>query len=390
MKKVLFFLLSCFSLWAQDRKYVSSPTIAYNDAKSSKAVGIFLRGAQISEYVMVDSYIYKVPMVGIGYVYITDNYNIKDRLNARDRVENTPALFVDFDEYYGAPHLFTTVAGLKVREFPDIQSKVLGTLLNGTVVPVYFYPYDESGWVSVVIDNKIGYIPRKYIGRRPAMKDLIDFYKNASTEEQQQKYAERIIELGWNSYNTDKPKAFRIFAEHLSKKGETEQSKLLLAQAKVLEGVKEWSDSKTIVDTYLEENRFGFVLGSKIEGMDGFSLSDLQKYLGKITDSYVNLDDCGLDDFEDNVLFSNAELIHNTNNHTYTIRRLDMVDETGFQIGTNVYDQHSNEIDFLEQNVGVINWIASGGVYGITFDGIAYEFHFHKGKLKKVHLIIYC
>ncbi len=43
------------------RKYISTPTVAYNNEKGSKAVGIFLRGAQIDSYEFLQAkYVYKI------------------------------------------------------------------------------------------------------------------------------------------------------------------------------------------------------------------------------------------------------------------------------------------------------------------------------------------
>jgi len=49
MKKYIFLLLLVTIIGnAQERKFVTTPTVAYNDEKESKAVGIFMRGSVIN------------------------------------------------------------------------------------------------------------------------------------------------------------------------------------------------------------------------------------------------------------------------------------------------------------------------------------------------------
>ncbi|MEG1022701.1 MAG: SH3 domain-containing protein, partial [Myroides sp.] len=175
-KALLFVLLSTTQFWAQPkhpvkplpRLYVVTPTVAFNNEKGSKAVGIFLRGAQIDSYEFLqDKYVYKVYTPHTETIYITDTYNIKDRLNASDDYEKSPAIILENDGYYGSPHLFTTVASLKIRELPNSSSASVGNLLNGTPIPIYYYPYNAESWIPVQIDDKKGYIPVKYVGKRP-------------------------------------------------------------------------------------------------------------------------------------------------------------------------------------------------------------------------------
>lgn len=166
MKKLLFFLLMNCLVYGQQRKYISTPTVAYNDEKQSKAVGIFLRGASIDSYEFLEyKYVYKVYTPHTETIYITDTYNVKDHLNASDDYEKPPAIIIENDGYYGSPHLFTTVASLKIRELPNSTAPVIGTLLNGTVVPISFYPYNPEAWIPVQIDNKKGIYSSEICGK---------------------------------------------------------------------------------------------------------------------------------------------------------------------------------------------------------------------------------
>lgn len=125
MKKIITLsLLTSLSINAQ-RKYISSPTVAYNNETQAKAVGFFLRGAEIDSYEFLQyKYIYKISTPYTGTIFIADTYNVKDRLNASDDYVPSPAVVVENDGYYGSPHLFTTVASLKVRELPNSSSAV--------------------------------------------------------------------------------------------------------------------------------------------------------------------------------------------------------------------------------------------------------------------------
>lgn len=395
-KALLVFLLSTTPFWAQPkhpvkplpRLYVVTPTVAYNNQKESKAVGIFLRGAMVDQYEMID-YGYKITLKTGETVYVTRTYNLKESLNAKDDYEPSPAVVVDDDQYYGSPHLFTTVASLKIRELPNSSSAVVGNMLNGTVVPIYYYPYDEEAWIPVQIDNKEGYIPVKYVGKRPVLDDLISDYKNAATAEDQKKYAERILELGWNSERTETAKALKIFADFAKKNNEPNIAELSLLQATALENVS--NNNPEIIQQLINDKMFGFTLNNEMEPEKGFSKSTLEKHLGKITKQNTEMDDCGLSDFETNIYFTSAECIGHDVNKTYHLRSMAMVNTNGFKIKNTFLNAASTETEFLKAASGLIDFIdALRNTYYISIDYMSYEFTFKNGYLIKVAALYYC
>ncbi|SFO26456.1 SH3 domain-containing protein [Paenimyroides ummariense] len=397
-KALLFVVLSTNQFWAQPkhpvkplpRLYVVTPTVAFNNEKGSKAVGIFLRGASIDSYEFLeDKYVYKVYTPHTETIYITDTYNVKDRLNGKDDYEKSPAIIVENDGYYGSPHLFTTVASLKIRELPNSSSAAVGNLLNGTPVPIYYYPYNTEAWIPVQIDDKKGYIPVKYVGKRPDLSDLKNQYKKASTLEDQKKFAERILELGWNSNPEENEAALRLYAEFASKNNQQDVAQICLLQADVLKNIPK--DDFNLPIKLQKQKQFGFTINNEIEPEKGFKKSFLETNLGKIIDQYTNLDDCGLGDYETNVFFNSVECIGHDVNKTYHIRSMEMINTNGFKIKNTYLNNSTTPSEFLKAGMGLISSINPlTNSYYISNDYMTYEFQFKNDRLFKVSAHYYC
>lgn len=391
MKKIaLFFLLTASSIVAQNRKIVSTPTVAYSDESGAKAVGIFMRGAIISKYEVAKNYNYKVYTDHSEPLYIVDTYNLKDRLTSDDEVGNVPSAIIAEDNYYASPHLFTTVASLKVKAQPNLEAQVLGKLLNGTVIPIEYYPYDQKAWIPMDYQGKRGFIPVEYVGKRPVLKELHTLYQNSTTAEDMKKYAERILELGWNSMPQENAEALEIYAYYAEFVGNYSVAKLCRLQAETMKNIAKGFD-EFIVEQLLDQKKFGFALNNELEPANGFSLSFLQKHLGPITKSHTDLDDCGLGDYENNVFFAHAECISHDINKTYTLRKLKVKGNQGFKIYNQFLDENTTEEQFLSLTKNIVNYIdGKNASYLIGTDGYAYEFQFVNGKLAQINLNYYC
>lgn len=397
-KNLLIVLLFATNSWAQvkapvfstPRLFVVTPTVAYNNEKQSKAVGVFLRGALVDNYEKVN-YNYKITLDTGEIVFVTDTYNLKESLNAGDTYSKSPSVIVEDDGYYASPHLFTTVAGLKVRaKLNEEPATVVGTLLNGTVVPIQYYSYNPNAWVSIYVNNKKGFIPMKFVGQRPILDDLISEYKKASTPEDRKKYAERILELGWNSSPKETSKALKTYADFAQKNNQTAVAELSLLQANALEKA-ETSDNYTVITNLIAKKQFGFTFNNETEPKNGFKLATLEKFLGKQTKTITDLDDCGLADYESNVYFEKGECITHDINKTYTLRNMIMTHNNGFKINNTFINENTSEIEFLKITTGLVTYInPSDHTYYISLDDGSYEFLFKNGKLYKVSIFYYC
>ena len=391
MKKILFFLLMNFLVYGQQRKYISTPTVAYNNEKQSKAVGIFLRGASIDSYEFLeDKYVYKVYTPHTGTVYITDTYNVKDHLNASDEYEKSPAIIVEDDGYYGSPHLFTTVASLKIRELPNSAAPVVGILLNGTVVPITYYPYNAEEWISVDVDGKKGYIPVKYVGKRPELSDLKNQYKKAETLEEQKKFAERILELGWNSNPDENEVALRLYAEFASKNNQKDVAEICSLQADALKHRPR--ESFSLPSQLIEEKKFGFTVNNLLEPKNGFQKDFLVAQLGKLTTKTEAYDDCSLNENEHLVSFGTCETIAHRTNKTYHLREVTTEQGGGFKIKNIFLNSTTTEAEFLKTAKGLISSIniQSQSYYISNDEYMVYEFQFKNGKLFRIAAYYYC
>ncbi|MDR2222918.1 MAG: SH3 domain-containing protein [Flavobacteriaceae bacterium] len=390
--KRLFGILCCLislSSLGQTTKYIATPTKAYEDAKATKEVGFFTRGAHLSNLIKVNKTLLKAEVDYSTPLYIIDVQNVKNNLNSADEVEESPAPVIDADDYYGSPHLFTTVAGLKMREYPNSTSNVITVLLNGTAVPIDYYPYDSEAWVAVTYNDLKGYIPVKYTGKRPIMNQLITAYKKATTVEDQKKYAERILELGWNGTDQEAIQGLTTYVDYAQKNNLTEILSLTKLQIDVLKAVP--IDQFDKIAKMKNKKLFGFTLNSEVEPRNGFSLATLEKNLGKVKDSYANLDDCGLGDYESNVIFYTAECIGHDVARTYMLRKLDIINGAGFKINNTIVSDQTTEKEFLQIGKGYITSILNNQyAYMIAVGDDAYKFTFVNGKLSHVELIYFC
>ncbi|MDM1404954.1 SH3 domain-containing protein [Myroides marinus] len=386
---ILCFLISACAL-GQSKLYVSTPTVAYNDATGTTQVGIYTRGAYLENVEKVNKDVFKITNEFLGTTYILDTENLKEVLVSQDVSEASPAPIIDFDDYYGSPHLFTVVGGLKVRKEPNHQSETIGVLYNGTPVGIDYYPYDKEAWTKIQFNEGQGYIPVKYLGKRPNLNSLITSYKKATEAKDQKRFMQRIVELGWNSNDDDNAKALLIFADYADKNAQPERAAIARLQSEVLKAIPEDEEfDKTL--SLISKKLFGFTLNNVIEPKKGFSLATLEKTFGKIKDSYAHLDDCALGDYESNILFASAECIGHDINKTYTLRIVQMGNGAGFKINNSILDENTTEKEFLKTGKGLINTILSTDkAYQIPAGDSAYRFTFKDGKLSKIELIYFC
>lgn len=391
MKTLVQALLFCFSLQAVAQAptlYTSKPTEAYKDQAGTQKAGIFISNAHLSYYEKINKRLVQVDRDYESPIYIIDTKNLSEYYT-EDSPE-APAPIIEMDEYYGSAHLFTTVAGLKVREYPSSTSSVLGTVLIGTAVPLEFYPYDKEAWVPIAYQEGYGYVSVQYLGARPVMSELIQAYKASSEVGEQRKYAERILELGWNSEDKETQTAIQLYIDFATKQDETEKVELLKMQLEVFKAMPKIGDSSK-VNKLFKKGQFGFALNGKVEPKDGFDIDWIHTYLGYTIEESSNLEDCALGDYEGNSFFNSAEFITHDLDHTYKARKMDMLNQNGFIIDNHLLEQYTTETMFLKLAKGLITTIEPlAHTYYIAVDDVLYSFEFYNNELLRVELIYYC
>lgn len=391
MKTLVQALLLCcsFPVLAQSPTlYTSKPTEAYKDKAATQKAGIFISNAHLSYYEKLNKRLVQIDRDYESPLYIVDTQNLKEYYT-EDSPE-APAPIIEMDEYYGSPHLFTTVAGLKVREYPSSTASVLGTVLIGTAVPIEFYPYDKNVYVPIPYLEGYGYISAQYLGERPVMNELIQAYKATTDVSEQRKYAERILELGWNSEDAVTQKAIQLYIDFATKQDENEKVELLKMQLEVFKAMPKVDDSSK-VNKLIKKKQFGFALNGKIEPKDGFDLDWIHTYLGYPIDESANLEDCALGDYEGNSFFNSAEFITHDLDHTYKLRKMDMLNQNGFIIDNHLLEQYTTETMFLKLAKGLITTIDPlTHTYYIPVYDVLYAFEFRNNELLRVELIYYC
>jgi len=391
MKTLVQALLFCCTLpvLAQSPTlYTSKPTEAYKDKAATQKAGIFISNAHLSYYEKLNKRLVQIDRDYENPIYIVDTQNLKEYYT-EDSPE-APAPIIEMDEYYGSPHLFTTVAGLKVREYPSSTASVLGTVLIGTAVPIEFYPYDKNAWVPISYKDGYGYVAVQYLGERPVMSELIQAYKGATEVNEQRKYAERILELGWNSEDKETQKAIQLYIDFATKQDETEKVELLKLQLDVFKSMPKVGDSSK-VNKMVKKKQFGFALNGKVEPINGFDLDWIHNYLGYPIDESANLEDCALGDYESNSYFNSAEFITHDLDHTYKVRKMDMLNKNGFILDNHLLEQYTTETLFLKLAKGLITTIDPiEHTYYIAVDDVLYSFEFRNNELLRVELIYYC
>lgn len=386
----LFFVLVALSSWAQEAFTVRTPTFAYADKNATQKAGIYLRGAYLANSKKINATTYEIGVDYSAPIYIKDSQHLKKTLHVDDVYAPSPAPIIDEDQYYGSAHLFTTVAGLKVREYPNTSSSTLGTVLNGTVIPLTYYPLAQDGWVAFNFNDRVGYVSVQFLGQRPVLSELMQAYNKAIEPTDKKKYAERILELGWNSNKLENTKALEFFSEYAKQNNLTDLATLTQLQAKALQSAPKDGDDKK-VRKLKTTSQFGFTLNGMVEPEPGFSKNTIEKYVGFPIDSYSDLDDCTLDDYEGVAFYNTAEFITHDVNHTLIVRKLDMLNANGFKIGNSQLNENTTEIEFLNAAMGLISILTPNEKsYGILYQDGYYNFKFINNKLYKVELIYYC
>ncbi|MCC9043151.1 SH3 domain-containing protein [Myroides sp. M-43] len=387
--RILCLLISSVAL-GQNQLYVTTPTVAYDDANGSTQIGVYVRGAYLENIEKINKDVFKITTENLGITYILDGKNLKTITSSEDEIEKSPSPIIDFDDYYGSPHLFTLVGGLKVRTAPNHQAETLGVLYNGTPVGINYYPYDKEAWIKITFNEGQGYIPVKYLGKRPILNNLITNYKKATDPKEQKRLVQRIVELGWNSTDEEAAKALLVFADFAERNGQPEKATIARLQSEVLKASPEEEMYDKIL-AMVSKKQLGFTLNNVIEPTKGFSLATLEKAFGRIKESYSNLDDCALDNYESNIKFNNAECIGHDVNKTYTLRIVNIANGAGFKINNSILNENTTEKEFLKIGKGLINLILSTEkAYQIPIGDSAYRFTFAEGKLSKVELIYFC
>lgn len=385
------FVLVTLNSWAQEALTVSTPTIAYADKNATQKAGIYLRGAYLANSKKINATTYEIGVDYSAPIYIKDIQNLKKALHVTDAYSPSPEPIIDEDQYYGSAHLFTTVAGLKVREYPNTSSSALGTVLNGTAIPLTYYPFAKDGWVAFNFNDRIGYVAVQFLGHRPVLSELMHAYNKAIEPTDKKKYAERILELGWNSNKLENAKALEFFSEYAKQNNLTDLAMLTQLQAKALKSAPKEDDDDKKVRKLKTTTRFGFTLNGLVEPELGFSKNTIEKYVGFPIDSYSDLDDCTLDDYEGVAFYNTAEFITHDVNHTLIARKLDMLNYSGFKIGNSQLNENTTEIEFLNAAMGLISIFSPNEKsYGILYQDGYYNFKFVNNKLYKVELIYYC
>lgn len=380
-------LMTVNYIMAQEKLYVNAPSIAFKDTELTVEAGVFLDGSTIASYEETDKY-YKIYRDYVPPVYVEKSNNIQLTYNSK-RIPS-PAPIIDKDEYLNGPHLYTVVAGLKVREYPQQTAKVLGTVLNGTPIVLSYFPKDENEYVEINYLGEKGFIPASFIGNRPNLDQLISQYNAVNTTDEQKKYAERILELAWNSSTKDIIKALEIFIEYAETNELTSlanQSKLLLEMHKA---IPKKGETK-IVEKLYKNKDFGFVIQGAIEPQEGFDKEFVHATIGYSLDSFDDLEDCTLGDYESLSNFNSAVFIVNDYNEKHKVRELSMINANQFKINHSLLNENTSEGDFLQIGKGLItSYNPVEQTYLIERIGMSYKFQFKNNKLFKVESFISC
>ena len=391
MRRTLSLFCAIVSLYAmgQERLIVSAPLVSYADQSTTQVHGFYTRGTVLDNYEVISPSLYLIAVDYAPSLYIKDTNLLTDRLfSTTDNSALSPV--IEPNAAYGSPHLYTTVAGLKVREYPDAAAAVLGTVLNGTVFPVTYYPYDEKEWIKIPYGEGYGYIPVKYTGAKPNLTELIATYNKANTTAEKKKYAERILELGWNSTTKENLQALSLFIAYAEANEMHEVATRLQLQKEVIKARPKIFSYKT-KEKWQQAGSFGFSVHEIVEPATGFEKEFIAQWVGYPVDSYADLEDCTLGDYESVSFYNGAEFITNDYTDYLQTRQMDMINQQGFILNNHLLNGDTSEELFLQLGKGFISQInAATGDYFIDFEDHTYQFIFRNNKLFQVVLINYC
>lgn len=394
MRKTLS-LISCICLFqlahAQKQLFVSAAKPVFETPnKQAAEKGILVRQAAVSIQRELPKY-YEVLLDNgeIGYIF---KDHLSQSLYASDAHPPSPSPIIDEDEFYGAPHLFTQAAGLKIRARPDATSPQLGTLLNGTAVPISYYPFAADRWVNIgnFENSENSFVLQKFLGSRPVFEQLEKQLEAlpATDLAQRSKTAERLLELGWNSTLDDQKKGLQHFLELSQLKKDTKaiaKTQLLL---QYVEGALHPQSDERLEMLFNNPAQMGFVLRGKLEPAQGFSKSELEKVLGSASKPLIEFNECNSQQGDVYQEFSLGTVCLNTTNKIYALK---MSRETAFHFLNYLYTENTSEKGFVETAQGYLNHFdPRTGTYGILAESGGFFFRFKAGLLDQVSMYYSC
>lgn len=397
MRKFIYSLSSfliAITAIAQENYYVSSPLLVY-EKPSAKSIekGVLLRSTQVEITKSEKENWYQVTLDNGQKGFITIN-NLSTALYSNDNYEESPSPIIDEDEFYGAPHVFTTQAALKIYSDPNEKSSVITTLLNGTAVPIGYYPFDEEAWVNIgpINKNDVAFTLQKNLGARPVFKDLEKAFLKSSNMTIKTTYAEDMLELSWSNDFEDQKKALQHNIELATLKNETAKIEKLSALLTYVKGALQ-PVSEDKYDAFLNnKKKAGFVLNGKLEPEDGFTQAEIETSLGKRKEILAEYNLCGEVEGD---LYRAYEFGISCINKQLKFTKIYELDVTsknnGFRYDKFLFTQNTSRKGLVETLKGYLNhYNPYDESFSILSDFGAYTFYFENDKLKKVIFYYYC
>ncbi|MBO9583845.1 MAG: SH3 domain-containing protein [Flavobacterium sp.] len=398
MKKLYFLLAfySSFLLHSQEIYYIKSDTRLFTSkSKSSDFLGYFKYGASVKLLSKNENGWYKIQSDNFSEGYVETKY-IAETLNSSDikTKDKENPIIESGDSYYGSPHLFVLVAGLKARAMPDKTSKIREILFTGDPIPVNYYPKNQDEWVNIsgtFGDDYNKFVQRKYIGQRPDFDKLIsEFDKlDISKINERKTLSERIVELAWNSgykklipaYERYSDVARQINDEKLI--SETELNQLL---------AKKLGQQKTFDEITAISKKAEFLLKGVKTKTFNLPLSELLKLYSQPLKKKTMEDDCGIYLSDNFYYYSDLEVSVDENKNLVEIVKIFLNENNKFILNSKaVFDHKLTEKDFIEKYGTYIEAsLKAPHHYSLNLEDGQFRLEFKDGKLYSVEIFYYC
>lgn len=375
-------VIAFFQVNAQNNKYLNTESYLFKTAdSSSKKLGYFKPNASV---VLIESLgngwsNIKTDNLDTGYILtknLSDKYTSSKRSNI---LKDNP--ISNANSNFGNYHSYITVASLRIRNKPSLDSEIVGKLSCGQAVPVKYLPVDPKSWVNITNSR---FVQRQFLGEKPTHNNLVEKYNNIQEQDfkNRLKIAERIVELSWNSNQTHLKEAYQILnnlAVEIKDEKLIKNSQFFIEYA--LGQLNKKNESE--IEDFIKNADF-IIKGISVKNQF-VKLSEAIKTFGEPKDVKNMQDECGI--YYSNLFYfyDNINLSVNKEENLANIDYIQLSKNFKFKINqNNIIDHTISELNFIKKYASYIRtninypnryfWQNDDGGYYIEFkNGYAYS-----------------
>lgn len=169
--------------------------------------------------------------------------------------ENEPKKYFDRgSQGYQCPHLYVQVSGLRVRNEPNTQSKIIKILGLNQMICNNYFPFDKEGWINIgnVYLGENGYIQYKNLGERLSYEKVFADYQQSIGKPEEKTQIERLVEIGWDATEKQNLESLQIYKNYNLKMNKLDDLEKLNFEIFLLENMQNHYESSDLMLTQIK------------------------------------------------------------------------------------------------------------------------------------------